>query len=81
MATPTPENPVSVYSHKMVCTLGDFPELTKAVRDGDLATVSILCAQLFDLNASPAPKANDQPVVDSALISVSSYRPLPADSR
>ena len=59
MAAPTPENPVSVYSHKMVCTLGDFRELTKAVRDRDLATVSILCAQLFDLNASPAPRPID----------------------
>jgi len=52
MATPTAENPGSVYSDKMVCTLDEFPELTKAVRDGDLATVSILCAQLFDLDAS-----------------------------
>ena len=71
MAPPTAENLVSVYSDKMVCTLGDFPELTKAVRDGDLATVSILCAQLFDLDASgreeenspqspsPAPVSND----------------------
>jgi hypothetical protein len=32
--------------------LGEFPELTKAVRTGDLAAVSILCAQLFDLDAS-----------------------------
>lgn len=59
MAAPTPENPVSVYTDEMVCMLGEFPVLTKAVRTGDLAAVSILCAQLFDLNASPAPKAND----------------------
>ena len=52
MATPTAKNPVSVYSHEIVCTLDDFPELTKAVRAGDLAKVSILCAQLFDLDAS-----------------------------
>jgi hypothetical protein len=59
MAASTPENPVSVCSQKMVCTPGEFPELTKAVRDGDLATVSILCAQLFDLDASPTPRADD----------------------
>jgi hypothetical protein len=55
MAAPTPENPVSVC----VCMLGEFPELTKAVRTGDLAAVSILCAQLFNLDASPAPRPND----------------------
>ena len=59
MAAPTPENPVSVYTDEMVCMLGEFPELTKAVRTGDLAAVSILCARLFDLNAGTAPKPND----------------------
>jgi len=59
MAAPTPENPVSVYTDEMVCMLGEFPELTKAVRTGDLAAVSILCAQLFNLDASPAPRPND----------------------
>lgn len=49
--TGTPEDPASVYSDEMICTLGGFSELTKAVRDGDLATVSILCAQLFDLES------------------------------
>lgn len=58
MALPTAENPVSVCSDKLVCTLGDFPELTKAVRDGDLATVSILCAQLFDLDVSGREEEN-----------------------
>jgi hypothetical protein len=65
MATPTAENPVSVCSDKVVCTLGEFPELTKAVRDGDLATVSILCAQLFDLNSEtkvPLPTAKTKGV-------------------
>ena len=54
MAAPTPENPVSVC----VCMLGEFPELTKAVRTGDLAAVSILCAQLFDLDASRREEEN-----------------------
>jgi hypothetical protein len=32
--------------------LGEFPELTKAVREGDLDTISGLCAGLYFLNAS-----------------------------
>ena len=44
----------------MVGVLGDFPELTTAVREGDVAAVSILCAQLFDLNA--APNIRPQPI-------------------
>ena len=58
MATPIDENPASVYSDEIVHTQGEFPELTKAVRDGDLATVSILCAQLFDLDASSREEEN-----------------------
>jgi len=41
--------------------LGEFPELTKAVRDGDLAGISFLCEQLFqlnsDMNIRPEPTA------------------------
>ena len=40
-----------VYTDKIVGRLGEFRELTKAVRDGDLATVSFLCEQLFQLNS------------------------------
>jgi hypothetical protein len=39
-----------IHTDKIVGVLGEYPELTKAVRDGDVATVRILCAQLFDLN-------------------------------
>jgi hypothetical protein len=39
--------------------LGEFRELTKAVREGDVAAVSTLCAQLFDLNS--ATKVRPQP--------------------
>jgi len=43
--------------------LGDFQELTQAVREGDVATVSILCSQLFDLNTAtkvrPRPTPSD----------------------
>jgi len=40
-----------VHSDKIAGMLGGFPELTKAVRDGDLATVCFLCAQLFNSNS------------------------------
>ena len=39
-----------IHTDKIVGVLGEYPELTRAVRDGDVATVRILCAQLFDLN-------------------------------
>jgi hypothetical protein len=44
------ENASRVQSNEIVCTLGDLPELTKAVRSGDLSTISVLCARLFYLN-------------------------------
>jgi len=43
-----------VSTDKVVGMLGEFPELTKAVREGDLETVSILCAQVFILNPCQA---------------------------
>jgi len=43
-----------VHSDKTVGVLGEFPELTKAVREGDLEKISILCAQLFVLNSVPS---------------------------
>jgi hypothetical protein len=48
-----------VHSDNIVGVLGEFSELTKAVRERDLAAVSILCAQLFDLNS--ATKVRPQP--------------------
>lgn len=41
-----------VHTDKIVGRLGEFPELTKAVREGDLALVSTLCTQLFELNCA-----------------------------
>lgn len=41
-----------LHTDKIVGRLGDFPELTKAVRAGDVATVSTLCAQLFHSNSA-----------------------------
>jgi hypothetical protein len=43
-----------VHSDKTVGVLGEFPELTMAVREGDVEKISILCGQLFVLNSVPA---------------------------
>ena len=43
-----------VHSDKTVGMLGEFPELTKAVREGDLEKISVLCGQLFVLNSVPS---------------------------
>jgi len=46
-----------VHSDRIAGLLGDFPELTEAVRHGDVDTVSFLCEWLFELNRnSKAPK-------------------------
>jgi len=43
-----------VSTDKIAGRLGEFPELTRAVREGDLEKVSTLCAQLFILNSVPS---------------------------
>jgi len=58
----TAENARFAYTDKIVGRLGDFPELTKAVREQDLATVSILCAQLFDLNSATTLRPRPTPI-------------------
>lgn len=40
-----------IHTDNIVGRLGEFPALTKAVREGDLETVSVLCEQLFRLNS------------------------------
>ena len=39
-----------IHTDKIVGVFGEYPELTQAVRDGDVAMVRTLCAQLFDSN-------------------------------
>ena len=53
MVTPTGmnlENPVPLHTDKIVRRLDLFPELVQALRDGDLLTGRLFCAQLFDCN-------------------------------
>jgi hypothetical protein len=40
-----------LHTDHMVGMLVEFPELTKSVREGDLDTVSNLCARLYLLNS------------------------------
>ena len=40
-------NADSVYGDKIVRRLDNFPELLQALRDGDLLTGRLFCAQLF----------------------------------
>jgi len=47
MSTPTAKNGETRID-KTVRRLDDFPELLHALRDGDLQTGRLFCAQLFD---------------------------------
>jgi hypothetical protein len=53
------ENPVPLQTEKIVRRLDEFPELLQALRDCDLLTARLFCAQLFNLDGphnSPASK-------------------------
>ena len=43
-----PESLRYVSTDNVVGLLGEYPELTHAVRKGDISLVSVLCARLFD---------------------------------
>jgi len=42
--------PVPFHTDKIVRRLDLFPDLLQALRDGDLLTGRLFCAQLFDLD-------------------------------
>lgn len=50
MAMTSFENSVSFPNDKIVRRLDQFPDLVQALRDGDLLTGRLFCAQLFDAN-------------------------------
>jgi hypothetical protein len=63
MATPArikDANHVRFCGDKVVFRLDDFPELTKALRDGDLTTGRTLCARLFDFEPRQNLRARSQ---------------------
>lgn len=41
---------IPIHADKIVRRLDLFPELARALRDGDLQTGRLLCAQLFDFD-------------------------------
>jgi len=41
-----------IYSDTIAGVLGEIPELTQAVRAGDISTVSTLCARLYESNST-----------------------------
>jgi hypothetical protein len=44
---------------KIVCRLDEFPELVEALRDGDLLTGRLCCAQLFDFETELSSPVRD----------------------
>ena len=53
--------PVSSDREKILRRVGEFRELTKAVREGDVPTGGILCSQLFDLNTAAKARQHATP--------------------
>ena len=45
---------------KIVRRLDEFPELVVALRDGDLLTGRLFCAQLFDLDSRQSTRTREQ---------------------
>jgi len=64
MATPTRiqgENPIFLHGgEKIVFKLDFFPELIQALRDGDLLTGRLFCAQLFGFDAGRSSCLSEQ---------------------
>jgi paraquat-inducible protein B len=52
---------------KTVRRLDEFPELEKALRDGDLLTGRLCCAQLFDIDAGESSRVREQAIGKSLI--------------
>src|SRR5690348_16165613 len=53
-------NSGSLHTDKIVRRLDNFPELLQALRDGDLLTGRLFCAQLFGFDARPGLRMGEQ---------------------
>jgi hypothetical protein len=56
MATATTakaDNPFPIHTDTIVRRLDLFPELVRALRDGDLLAGRVFCAELFDCKLAP----------------------------
>jgi len=56
------ESAPSFHTNEFVWTLDDLPELRKAVRDGDLSTISDLCERLFYLSSEQKSRVIPYPI-------------------
>ena len=66
MATATTakgDNPFPIHTDTIVRRLDLFPELVNALRDGDLLTGRLFCAQLFDCDGRRNPLFEVPPTV------------------
>jgi len=54
------DNQVPLHADKIVRSLDLFPDLLQALRDGDLKTGRLLCAQLLDFDGWRNPFGEDE---------------------
>ena len=50
-------HPIFLHTDKIVCRLDLFPELVRALHDGDLLAGRLFCAQLFNCELTPTLRA------------------------
>lgn len=61
------EQTVALHTDKIVRRLDDFPELVRALRDGDLLTGRSFCARLFDGDARRNHLGELRPTLQAAM--------------
>ena len=61
------EQTVALHTDKIVRRLDDFPELVRALRDGDLLTGRSFCARLFDGDARRNHLGEVRPTLQAAM--------------
>jgi hypothetical protein len=70
MATATTakaDNPFPIHTDTIVRRLDLFPELVRALRDGDLLAGRVFCAELFDCKLAPTFPSRDKSSVKRIL--------------
>lgn len=61
------EQTVALHTDKIVRRLDDFPELVRALREGDLLTGRSFCARLFDGDARRNHLGEVRPTLQAAM--------------
>lgn len=67
MSVKIDEQTVALHTDKIVRRLDDFPELVRALRDGDLLTGRSFCARLFDGDARRNHLGELTPILRTAM--------------